>query len=80
MNSDSETAESAPRIVTDDSSSSTGPTDTSSGGSTSINTIMVVFDYTGEYTHLVVTVVVGYNMDVPSEGYPVPIMEPDLVP
>ena len=59
----SATSESGLIIVTADRNISTGPTDTCNGGSTSRNTSMDVADGTGEYTSLVVALVVDSTMD-----------------
>ena len=74
MTSDSSTSELVPIIDADDSNTSTGPTNTSSGGSTNSNTSMAMADYVGGDARLVVGLVVESTIDVPVEGGPVPAL------
>ena len=80
MTSADSTVELAPIIYAAGINTSTGPIDTSSGGSTNINTSMAMADDTGGDARLVVGVVVDSNIDVPVEGGPVPTLEPALAP
>ena len=80
MTSVDSTVELAPIIYAAGINTSTGPTDTSSDGSTNINTSMAMADDTGINACLLVGVVVDSTIYVPAKGGPVTALEPALVP